>query len=702
MKKLLVYLLLISTSLGFAQRGINYSAIIKDNSGTVLTNQNVTLEFSILQGVSQMVVYTETHSATTNAHGYINAVIGQGTPTLGTYSAVSWGSDIHFINTSVNTGSGFVSLGITELKAVPYALYAETSGGSSNGAFTSSAGVTKITTETDDFLLGSNQLNYSGAGIDSKAFYDEGLGAFRVGGVTSNNWDTSNIGLRSFASGLNTRATLANATAFGDNSQATGQTSFVMGTNTQASALNTFAGGNTSIASGSNSFAYGNNNSAIGLFTTSFGERTTAQARGSFVIGRFNEVNGNGNTWVATDPLFVVGNGTSDTNRSNALTVYKDGSLETGGLFTIGDPINGNSYTFPAEDATAAGQVLTSDGNGQLAWQTISSNSIADADGDTSISLDDGSDSDQVEIKANGTTEMVLDQTGFIFGSDEREYNAVKMNLRRMFFDKQKSAFRGGRDEGNNWSFADLGFNSFAYGSEVKATGFSSFAFGSFVTSSHQQSSTMGLSLESSSPNSLTIGRWNDVAPNSLFVVGNGIDSSSKSNAFVVQNNGDVKINNLASPITQNVEVLPDGTLIKVPKFKTLSFSGADVVPANSNETYTINNGRLTATVNNFIGYLSLKIPAVNSVTSIKRIQVMVKSQNTLASNFSVTNLLLYDDISVLLSNTSLSVSGINSNVSILDTNAINIAMNESSAYLLNINLALDSTLIGVIVLYEE
>lgn len=533
MKKLLLYLLLLSTSLGFSQRGINYSAIIKDNSGTVLTNQNVTLEFSILQGVYQMVVYTETHSATTNDHGYINAVIGQGTPTLGTYSAVSWGSDIHFINTSVNTGSGFVSLGITELKAVPYALYAETSGGSSNGAFTSSAGVTKITTETDDFLLGSNQLNYTGTGIDSKAFYDEGLGAFRVGGVTSNNWDTSNIGLRSFASGLNTRATLANATAFGDNSQATGQTSFVMGTNTQASALNTFAGGNTSIASGSNSFAYGNNNSAIGLFTTSFGERTTAQARGSFVIGRFNEVNGNGNTWVATDPLFVVGNGTSDTNRSNALTVYKDGSLETGGLFTIGDPINGNSYTFPAEDATIAGQVLTSDANGLLTWETLPNNAeILDFDNDSYVNIDDGFDSDKLIVTTNGTTELVVDQSGIIVGSFDKLYNPATLNSKRMFYDKNKSALRGGFNDDTSWDDVNVGLYSFSFGENTRATGQTSAAFGGETEANHR-AFAMGWQSKAFGSYSFAGGWQSESLGTESFAYGeNAIATGSTSSAF--------------------------------------------------------------------------------------------------------------------------------------------------------------------------
>lgn len=42
-----------------------------------------------------------------------------------------------------------------------------------------------------------------------------------------------------------------------------------------------------------------------------------------------------GTTWVAEDPIFVVGNGTSSTARRNAFFVYKDGSVEVGDHLTI-------------------------------------------------------------------------------------------------------------------------------------------------------------------------------------------------------------------------------------------------------------------------------------------------------------------------------------------------------------------------------
>lgn len=60
-----------------------------------------------------------------------------------------------------------------------------------------------------------------------------------------------------------------------------------------------------------------------GLFSASFGEGLIAQYAWQTVIGKFN---------AAVNKLLVLGNGTSDTNRSNALIVDWDGSVECGGV----------------------------------------------------------------------------------------------------------------------------------------------------------------------------------------------------------------------------------------------------------------------------------------------------------------------------------------------------------------------------------
>jgi hypothetical protein len=52
-------------------------------------------------------------------------------------------------------------------------------------------------------------------------------------------------------------------------------------------------------------------------------------------IGRYNYTTGNGTSWVSTDPVFAIGNGTSPTNRSNAMTLLKNGNLFLDGGMNI-------------------------------------------------------------------------------------------------------------------------------------------------------------------------------------------------------------------------------------------------------------------------------------------------------------------------------------------------------------------------------
>lgn len=71
----------------------------------------------------------------------------------------------------------------------------------------------------------------------------------------------------------------------------------------------------------------GTGSTATGLRTLAVGDAATAQAQSSVVIGRHNLIQGNSTAWVATDPLFVIGNGASTSNRNNAFTVYKNGNV---------------------------------------------------------------------------------------------------------------------------------------------------------------------------------------------------------------------------------------------------------------------------------------------------------------------------------------------------------------------------------------
>ena len=101
-----------------------------------MDNQSVGIKISILEDVANgNVVYEESHSATTSQIGLVNLSIGEGTVMSGSFSTIDWGNHNYFIEVAVdiNGGSNYIVMGSTQLRSVPYALYAENSGSSIPG-----------------------------------------------------------------------------------------------------------------------------------------------------------------------------------------------------------------------------------------------------------------------------------------------------------------------------------------------------------------------------------------------------------------------------------------------------------------------------------------------------------------------------------------------------------------------------------------
>jgi uncharacterized protein (TIGR02145 family) len=126
MKKLFTIIAFVTSLTIFAQapQGFNYQATVRNSSGTLLLNQQVLVKFNILQNSSTgTVVYTETQTASTDDLGHISLVVGQGTATTVTFSTINWGSGTYYLGIELNTGTGYVAMGTTQLLSVPYALH---------------------------------------------------------------------------------------------------------------------------------------------------------------------------------------------------------------------------------------------------------------------------------------------------------------------------------------------------------------------------------------------------------------------------------------------------------------------------------------------------------------------------------------------------------------------------------------------------
>lgn len=119
--------------IGQAPASFKYQAVLRDARGNIKANTSTNIIISILSGsATGTVVYSETHSVSTDGYGLVNLEIGNGTATTGNMTAINWNTGIYFIKTTVDG----IDMGTSQLLSVPYSLYATTAG---NGISTADA-----------------------------------------------------------------------------------------------------------------------------------------------------------------------------------------------------------------------------------------------------------------------------------------------------------------------------------------------------------------------------------------------------------------------------------------------------------------------------------------------------------------------------------------------------------------------------------
>ncbi len=108
---------------------MSYQAVIRNSSDVLVTNTEVGMQISILQGSAEGTeLYVERHFLSTNANGLITVVIGDGTAVSGDIVSINWNDGPYFIKseTDLNGGANYTIEGTSELLSVPYALHAKT------------------------------------------------------------------------------------------------------------------------------------------------------------------------------------------------------------------------------------------------------------------------------------------------------------------------------------------------------------------------------------------------------------------------------------------------------------------------------------------------------------------------------------------------------------------------------------------------
>ena len=157
----------------------------------------------------------------------------------------------------------------------------------------------------------------------------------------------------------------------------------------------------------------------------------------------------------------------------------------------------------------------------------------------------------------------------FVFGSNQLDDDSgVTSDNERMFFNKNKAAFRVGSVSGSNWDNANVGEFSIGLGLNTTASGYSSLAIGQSANASGNYGQAIGLLSHASGDRSIALGNYveaksfsqttlgtfatNSEVPIStsafdpldrLFVIGNGDSSGTRSDALVMLKNGNTTIN---------------------------------------------------------------------------------------------------------------------------------------------------------------
>ncbi|WP_051664130.1 tail fiber domain-containing protein [Dyadobacter crusticola] len=311
-----------------------FQGVARDASGKLLADKNVGLRLSIRPVTALGTpVYQETHTTQTSANGIFNISVGGGTVQSGQFSEIKWASEKFFLQVELdpNGGSNYVNLGATELLSVPYALHAEEAGRWKN--FDPVVHKGKL---DEGGLLSVNQTAGNEASNDAFLIWYPRKAAFRNG--STDNYETfkdENIGLRSFATGMNAIAKGAMSVAMGVDVEALGHRSTAIGDFVKSLGENSLSLGDGSVASAENSVAIGNSVKSIGNYSIALGYNLQSNARYGTTIGMSNDISDAfDNEIKPTQRLFQIGNGDAPINgvgsRKNALTILRNGNVGIG------------------------------------------------------------------------------------------------------------------------------------------------------------------------------------------------------------------------------------------------------------------------------------------------------------------------------------------------------------------------------------
>jgi hypothetical protein len=260
--------------------------------------------------------------------------------------------------------------------------------------------------------------------------------------------------------------------------------SLSVGSGSKAVLNNSIAVGNNTEAHGLTSIAVGEENLAWGFHSSAFGLGVKAMSYVGTAIGRYNVGDPLDifSEWNENDVLFEIGNGTDNNNRSNAVTVLKNGNVG-----------------FGPSDPTASFHVDAVNGI-----------------------VFDGATTGSIPVEGSGSRMMWYQgKSAFRAGTAGPNNAWDDINI-------------GSYSTALNYRTIASGNSSFASGYQSEASGLRSTAMGSDSKATGLHSTAIGSSVEATGDFSIAFGRYIRAAGNGTMVIG---DNSVSSIAEVNDNN---------------------------------------------------------------------------------------------------------------------------------------------------------------------
>ena len=177
---ILVAVLLTASVFAQSPEKMSYQAVIRNSSDAIVTNTQIGMQISILQGsASGTAVYVETQTPTTNANGLVSIEIGAGTMLSGDFTTIDWANGTYFIKTETDPagGNSYSITGTSQLLSVPYAMHAKS-------AETVSGGITETDPSVPTGTQAGEMQYWNGtAWVTVAATENEGATLQMIGGI---------------------------------------------------------------------------------------------------------------------------------------------------------------------------------------------------------------------------------------------------------------------------------------------------------------------------------------------------------------------------------------------------------------------------------------------------------------------------------------------------------------------------------------